>query len=129
MTAGLAQAAAASVNPTTLSVQDPKQLARHVSDLQRQILQLSRALERVPISVGKFITVTVSGQSTAAIPFTSGTSLYLSHELGRPFVGYLVTGQTDFGSLKEVALLAGQTPDKFIALQSNVTAKFNVYVF
>lgn len=122
MSGGLAQAAAAAVQATEASVKDPKQLSRHVNDLQTQSSAMLARTKAFPILFGRLL------KNTA---LSSVTVNYIAHGLGRPYVGYLVTQYHTLGSspLVVVSLPSGKTPDKYIALTSAVNGTFDLYVF
>jgi hypothetical protein len=115
-----------SVAPKRILIQEqdlksPVTMQRLVNDLYQTIEQETRALRALPFASG----VWLKNQS-----FVASTTLYLQHGLQRPYLGWFCTRSTNGAFVgKEMPLLAAQTSDRVLPLQSANTCTADIFVF
>lgn len=111
------------VRLTADQVGNPEQLARALSDMQSAQVQSLNAQRSDPMTAGSVY--------FRAVAVVGGTAKLFTHNLGRPFVGYLVTrivGSNQV-TVREVALPAGLSISQAVNLMPSATGTIDVKVF
>jgi hypothetical protein len=106
---------------TSKELTDPERLYQVISQQEQAFASALQALGSSPISVGTLLIGTV---------FTAAQTLFLSHQLGRPWTGYICTqAQTNPALITTASLPTGATPDKLIALHSVNAGTYDFWIF
>lgn len=74
----------------------------------------------------------IPGNILRNVAMNSAGTYYLAHGLGRPWQGYFIVRNyqgSAYGALRDIALPQGMTADKILAVQSQQTGTFDIYVF
>jgi hypothetical protein len=108
---------------TSKQAADPQAVARAISDIQLAQRQAGASAQSNPLNAG--------GVHFRSVSFTATVPKLLTHSMGRPFVGYLLTRwQGSVGPvLFETALPSGLTASQAVNLVLSQTGVGDVLVF
>lgn len=112
------------VRVTAQDVQDPIRLAKVLTDMQQATQQSTRSARTNPLNAGGVVLQSVS--------FVGGVTKVLTHNMGRPFTGYLLTrtySATGAMILKDGVLPQGLTTSQALAVIATQTGVVDVLVF
>jgi hypothetical protein len=109
---------------TAADVQDPERLARAISDTNAALAQTQQAARTNPI-------FGAGGIHLRNLPVTSGVAKLLFHNLGRPFVGYIVTRVQGANPIdvRETTLPTGVQNTQALNLVPSASGTIDVWVF
>jgi hypothetical protein len=109
---------------TAAQVSSPESVARAINDSQAMTAQALATTRSNPMNAGSVLFQNVS--VTLGVPF------FLPHNMGRPFVGYLVTrrrGVSPRFEVSDACLPPGLTASQVAPLIANATGIVDILVF